>query len=195
MDKYQVLTILFFVSLIFASLNSIIDIKDEPRHEIEIISFVSVNELISKRTGWVNQTSRVEGPPGGNSNGSFELKINLPNENITYLQFNITVIDSDRRHSYSDEESQPDEISITFKDEKSVTKSIESNLTPLQEFISFNTSLSDDGSYLSTNWIINISCGCKGGKEYVGFVPERFIFIDQGFWFGVTGNYSYEFQI
>ena len=132
---------------------------------------------ISEISGWADRQE------GGVANVS--VPVNITEELLTKITFNILVEDSDEAHSETDEGSDPDEISVSIT-WGSMTRDAGPLLTPAKFTIEFTAPA---GDFLASSGTVYIDGILNGGKPYgpAGFV----VYVDQGFAYTINADYTY----
>ncbi len=147
--------------------------KDKPP---ELILKSGTMEQLS---GWIQ---------GDGSTATQAVPINLNNTNIVSVAFKVSVEDSNAENAETDQGSDPDDVSITISG---------GNFTETQDGktpLALNTDFraqggSEEITYLSQAWTINIEATLNGGKPayFFGFL----VYNDQGIAYTIDGEYTY----
>jgi hypothetical protein len=142
-------------------------------------------ELVLKRgtleplSGWID---------GDGNTASQSFPINLNNSNIVSVELTVNVEDSNSENAETDQGSDPDEVSITISG-GNFTET-QDGMTPMALNTDFRAqSGSEEITYLSQTWTINIEATLNGGKPayFFGFL----VYNDQGIAYTIGGDYTY----
>jgi hypothetical protein len=148
---------------------------------------IQKNGTLQQITGWAE--SNWNETDDSNVIANLSIPININHNNITTLKFSIEIEDSDTEHDETDQGSNPDIITIIISGENQTET--QKGVTPLTYSSEFSsTGESQEISYLSQDWHIQINADCSGGKPKSGslsFSTHK----DHGFAYTINGEYTY----
>jgi hypothetical protein len=134
---------------------------------------------LEQLSGWIQ---------GDGSGASQAIPINLNNTNIVSVILKVNVEDSNSENAETDQGSDPDEVSITVSGDNFTET--QDGTTPMSLNTDFRAqSGSEEITYLSQAWTVNIDATLHGGKPvyFFGFI----VYVDQGVAYTIDGEYTY----
>jgi hypothetical protein len=134
---------------------------------------------IEQLTGWIQ---------GDGSSATQAVPVNLNNSNIVSVAFSVSVEDSNSENAETDQGSDPDEVSITVSGDNFTET--QDGVTPMALNTDFRSQGgSEEITYLSQSWTVNIEATLNGGKPvyFFGFI----VYVDQGVAYTIDGEYTY----
>jgi hypothetical protein len=134
---------------------------------------------IEPLSGWIQ---------GDGSAASQAVPVNLNNTNIVSVAFSVSVEDSNAENAETDQGSDPDEVTITISG-GNFTET-QNGMTPMALKTDFRAQGgSEEITYLSQSWTVNIEATLQGGKPvyFFGFI----VYVDQGVAYTIDGEYTY----
>lgn len=164
--------------LIMGSLAGCLGGEDEEKKE-------KAPELVLKH-GTIEQLSDWISGDGGTATKS--IPINLNNTNIVSVAFKVSVEDSNADNAETDQGSDPDDVSITISGDNFTET--QDGMTPLALNTDFRAQGgSEEITYLSQAWTINIEATLNGGKP--AYLFGFLVYNDQGVAYTIDGEYTY----
>jgi hypothetical protein len=145
------------------------------------------NDTLQQISGWVE--SNWNETDDSNVFANLSIPININHINITNIKFFIEIDDSDSQHAETDQGSSPDVVTIIISGDN-LTET-QRGLTPHTDSTEFSsTNESQEISYLSQDWHIQINVDCNGGKPKSSSLSSS-TYKDHGFTYSINGEFTY----